>query len=101
MNYLINTVTIPFKPNEVLEFESDTLCKIISADTFLDIYAEPMLNIKVLNRWGTERTPKKKHSIIAIEEGKIIEITKNYEPVLTRRGSFYYHGTKFYLFGIE
>ena len=103
MKYLINEVEIPFEANKIIEFESDTLCKIIEASVrYSAKEGRQMLKILVMNRWGQERTALKKHKIIAMQVGVIVEHTASSEYTMSRRGSFLdLDYKKYYLFAIE
>lgn len=97
MQYRLREIEIPFVTKELIEFDAQNLCKIVECRTI----SIDKIAVIVLERWGLNQSGPHKHRIVILRPGNSFEYTTNYEPTLSRRGSFDYYGHKYYVFQVS
>lgn len=100
MNYEIRHIEVPMKTGVVIEYYAENLCKLIEAKIKKSPVESPLIDLVVLERWGSEKRPDSKHRAVILKVGEKFEHTVNYEPILSRRGKFQLCGVDHYLFQI-
>lgn len=117
MKCQIRKIEVPLETCKVIEYQAQSLCKLIEAIPdrnkkyepdvkavadkgipFNFTSCRPSLSLVVLERWGSHKSEEKTHKIVILKEGEEFELTLNYEWILSRRGKFTFDEEDYYLF---
>lgn len=104
MKYQIRRIPIEFSTGKIIEFLSQPLCKILRIDAWAKPISGPQREIEAvvicLERWGESKGPERLHKLVILEEGQEWSYVTNFEPVLSRRNSFFCGGTEYFVFSL-